>query len=457
MPKASTHSFELRRTGSSTPTIDKYAIVPILACAYATIIGPLIDFGSLGTFTSIQNAEPGLPNRIFWPAMAAVSVALAVRNWSRHRRLPPNIICLLAYLAFAGVSVSWAFRPEASFVRFAQQTMVLSSIVLPAMLAARTADLMRGVFLCFAAGAILNVFFVLFDNPPSVDGYSGYVAGKNALGEFSAIALLMALHETLHPGLRRVFGIIIVVIATLLLLLSHSKTALGLALICPLLAGVILTVRKATRISPAIVLLSIPLCYAVVSSVSGFNMNRVSFILYGDPSLTGRTFIWDFAFSEIARRPLLGWGYQSFWLVGSDAPSVVEAPGWVKGMPNAHNGYYDTMLELGYVGYGFLIVFILATLHAIGRVADCDRGRAWFALTVVLYVIIHNYLESIWMRGADFLWVVFVLLAIDIGRYWQPFPPTRAVYGLRTSRPDSPGPSRCARTPGPRIPMKPPV
>ena len=48
-----------------------------------------------------------------------------------------------------------------------------------------------------------------------------------------------------------------------------------------------------------------------------------------------------------ARRPLLGWGYQSFWLVGPDAPSIVEAPGWVKMMPNAHNGYYDTMLEIG--------------------------------------------------------------------------------------------------------------
>jgi hypothetical protein len=43
---------------------------------------------------------------------------------------------------------------------------------------------------------------------------------------------------------------------------------------------------------------------------------------------------------------------------------------------NSHNGYYDTLLELGYVGYGFLITFILASLHAVGRVADRDRGRA---------------------------------------------------------------------------------
>jgi O-antigen ligase len=179
-------------------------------------------------------------------------------------------------------------------------------------------------------------------------------------------------------------------------------------------------------------------------------------MLYGDSTFTGRTIIWDFANSEIARRPLFGWGYQSFWLVGPDAPSVVEAPGFVKDMPNSHNGYYDTTLELGYVGYCLLIVFILATLHAIGRVADRDRGRAWFVLSVALYIIMYNYLESNWMRGFEFLWVTFVILAVDIGRYWQPIPRTRAVYGSRIPRRGSPGPSRPARTPGPAIPMKPP-
>lgn len=429
MSKTSTHFFEIRQPASSAPTIDKYAILVILACAYATVIGPLIVIGSTVSATDVQNAEPGLPNRIFWPAMAAVSVALAAKNYSRLSRLTwsPHIICLLAYVAFAGASVLWAFRPETSFVRFAQQSMVLSSIIFPGMLAARTTDLMRGVFLCFAIGAILNVFFV-FNNDPLVDEYAGYFRGKNYLGEFSTIALLLALHETLHPGLRRVFGTIIAIIATFLLLWSNSKTAFGLAIICPLLALVVLNVRRATQISAAVLLLSIPICYTLISSVSGFNMYRVSYILYGDPTFTGRTIIWEFATNEIARRPLFGWGYQSFWLVGTDAPSIVDAPGFVKSMPNAHNGYYDTTLELGYVGYGFLVVFILATLHAIGQVADRNRGRALFVLAIALYVIIHNYLESLWMRGFEFLWVIFVILAVDVGRYCRPLPSTRAAY-----------------------------
>jgi O-antigen ligase len=356
--------------------------------------------------------------------MAAISVLLAVRNRSRLGRLvsPPPIIALLAYLAFAGASVVWAFKPESSFIRFVQQAMILTSIVVPAMLAARTADILRGLFLCFAFGSILNVFFVLINSDSVVamnKGYPGYFLGKNYLGEFSAMAFLLSLHEMLYPRLRRALGIIFVVIATLLLFLSNSKTALALALIVPFLAGLTLITRKKMHISPAIVLLSIPLCYAVLSSVSGFNLYRLSYSIYGDSTFTGRTVIWDFASWEIDRRPFLGWGYQSFWLVGPDAPSIVDAPGWIKIMPNSHSGYYDTMLEMGYLGLTLLLTFITTTLHASGRVADRDPARAWLLLSLALYVIIYNFLESQWMRGFEFLWVVFAIVAAETGRYWS--------------------------------------
>jgi O-antigen ligase len=230
-------------------------------------------------------------------------------------------------------------------------------------------------------------------------------------------------------------GIIVIGVAISLIFASDSKTALGLALVTPFLAGLTLIAAKKMRLSPAIILLSIPLCYAALSSVSNFNVNRLSYILYGDSTLTGRTIIWDFASSEIALRPLLGWGYQSFWLVGPDAPSVVDAPGWVKDMPNSHNGYYDTTLEMGYVGYYLLVIFIIATLHATGRLAYRDGARAWLVLSLALYIICFNYLESLWMRGFEFLWVVFLIIAAEIGRYLQPLPREGAAYGSRIAIP----------------------
>jgi exopolysaccharide production protein ExoQ len=451
MSKSLMHSCELGRPRFSTLMLDKCAIVAISACIFALIVSPLLIFltaPDVWTQQSIMEARP--ENRIFWPAMSAISVVLAVQTRSRLGRttLPHHIICLLAYVAFAGASVLWAFSPEQSLTRFVQQVMIVTSIVLPAMLAARTSDVMRGLFLCFAFASILNVFFVLGGSATIVlygsigvvnIGYQGYFLGKNYLGECAAVAFLLSFHEMLCPGRRRAFGIIVVVIATSLLFLSDSKTALGLAFISPFLAIITLSVRKITRISPAIILLSIPFCYVVLSSVSSFNMNRVSYMLYGDSTFTGRTMIWDFAQDEIERRPLLGWGYQSFWLV-PNSPKF-EAPGWVKMMPNAHNGYYDTMLEMGYVGLALLVVFITATLHAIGRVADRDPARARLVLSLALFIILYNYLESLWMRGFEFLWVVFLILTAEIGRYWRPLPLRRAASRLRRAKPGSLGPS----------------
>jgi O-antigen ligase len=395
--------------------------------------------------------------RIFWPAAAALSVVLAVQNRSRLT-LPPNIICLFAYLALAGASVLWAFSPQSSFVRFVQQAMVVTSIVLPAMLANRTVDMMRGMFLCFACALILNVFFILSGSvtiarygSKLVDiGYQGYFEGKNYLGECAAIAFLLSIREVRCPGwARRALGIIVFMLAILLVFLSDSKTALGLALISPFLASLTLRVRKMTRVSAAIILLSIPLSYIVLSHVTHFSMNRVSYMLYGDSTFTGRTIIWDFAQHEIDLSPLLGWGYQSFWLVPG-SPSL-EAPGWVKMMPNAHNGYYDSMLELGYIGLAFLLVFLAATLHAIGRVADSNLARARLLLSLALFIIMYNFLESLWMRGFEFLWVTFVIVAAETGRCFRPFTLRGAEYRSTSAKPGNPGPLAAAQTPGLRI------
>ena len=298
---------------------------------------------------------------------------------------------------------------------------------------------------------MLNVFFVLGVGDQEVVnaglgigdkkiGYTGYFLSKNYLGEFATLALLLSFHETLYPGIRRILGIIAIVMALYLVIASNSKTALGLGIICPLVAGGTLIAAKQMRLSPAIILLSIPLCYIVLSSVSNFNVNRLSYMLYGDSTLTGRTIIWDFVSAEIARRPLFGWGYQSFWLVGPDGPSVIDAPGWVKNMPEGHNGYYDATLEMGYVGYYMLLAFIIATLHAVERVLRRDPIRAWLLLSLGLYIICHNFFESLWMRGFEFMWVVFLIVSGEIGRYWQPLPQKRSAYK-----------SRIAASGGPRL------
>ena len=441
-------SQNVSRTALSGPApraiIDKFAILPITTFFFALVVFPLLISFSPG---DIHAAEGRPETRIFWPAMAAISTFLAVQTRSRLT-LPPHIICLLAYLAFAGASVLWAFSPEYSFIRYLQQLMIVAAIVPPIMLASRTLDILRGVYLCFLFALLLNMLFVWQGSATMASngqglvniGYQGYFLQKNALGECAAAAYLLALRELFQRGWgRRALAAMVVVIAVLLVFLSQSKTSFGLALVCPMIAWLTLLLRKATRASPAIILSAIPLCFLVLSMVSKSDlMGRISYLLFHDSTLTGRTIIWDFAKGEVANRPLLGWGYQSFWLV-PDSPSA-GAPGWVKMMPNAHNGYYDTMLETGYVGLALLLVFVVATLHAVGRVADRDPARARFLLSFALFFILYNFFESMWMRGYLFLWVMFVIVVAEIGRYWRPLALGRALVKPRRQDPGSPGP-----------------
>jgi O-antigen ligase len=305
------------------------------------------------------------------------------------------------------------------------EMMIITSLVLPAMLT-RATDMWRSLFLCFAFTSILNACFVLGDvtrfTVDNIDYHRGYMSDKNALGQVEAIALLLAFHEILHPGLRRTFGIIVAVTASSLLVLSHSKTSLGLAIFVPFLATLILVIAKSMRISPALVLFSIGFFYVVLSNVIGLNVNKLSWYMYGNYTLSARTLIWDFVNYEIGRRPLLGWGYQSFWLIGPDGPATVDAWGWIKSMPHAHNGYLDTEIDGGIVGLAFLVTFILATVHGIGRLAEHNRVHAWLVLSLALFVVADNFLESSWMRP-NVVWMVFVIVAVEIGRYWLPFRP----------------------------------
>jgi O-antigen ligase len=406
------------------------AVIPVLALAYSTIIQRLIYF-YFPPSPGLQGLlESRTENRIFWPALAAIAVVVVLQNRSRVGRLtlPPNIIGLLAYLAFAGASVVWAFKPELSFTRFVQEVMILTAIVPPAMLAVRTADILRGMFLCFAFAVVVNVLlipggyqtFAQYGSTLVDIGYQGYFPDKNILGECAAITFLLSLHELLYSGHRRALGLIIAVISVTLLFLSSSKTALGLALLAPFLAGFTLIAGRTFRISPAIIVVLMVLGFFVGSRLTGFDTDRIAYMLTGDSSFTGRTTIWNFAETEIARSPFVGWGYQSFWLVGSDAPSIVDAPGWVKLMPNAHNGYYDTMLEMGYVGLALLVIFLVTSLHVIGRVADHDYRRAWLLLSVALFIMVYNSLETFWLRAFETPWVVFVIISVEAARYWQP-------------------------------------
>jgi exopolysaccharide production protein ExoQ len=417
----STPTIRFARSTKATSTFDKCLIIPLLVFAFCLIMSPMLMF----EFPSKFITDSRLENQIFWPIITAIALGHFALQKPSRLTWPPHFVWFAAYLALAGASVFWAFKPDISFSRYITQLMLLISIIPPAMIANRRADMMGGVFFCFFFGSIVNALLILggYSTESLADnlkiGYPGYFPFKGMLGEFAAFAILLSVYEVLYCARRRGLGLITFIIGIYLINVSESKGSLGFVGVAAILAIFILYISKKARISPAIALLPLVILYFALSRTD--LMNRLSWRLYGNYDFSGRTLIWDFANFEIAKRPLLGWGYRSIWLVGPDSPAVVDARGFVKGMPSAHNGYLDTMLDTGHIGLALFLVFVFTTVHAIGRVADRDPPRAWLLLSIALFIILVNFLETAWMRGTDALWLMFVVVAIEAGRYWQPF------------------------------------
>jgi O-antigen ligase len=329
--------------------------------------------------------------------------------------LPRNLLWLLLYLLLAGLSISWAFAADVSFKRYGQLIMVVTCITLPIIVTRETDSLISDLFICFALAVCIN-FAAIFTIPPTKLGFSGIYGQKNQLGLIAALAFLLSLHEVCRGSLgRRLLGAAVLGVAAFLLLASGSKTSLGIAVLAPLLAGLSLSISISFGVSPAGVITYLCALIAsvmfIASDIFKFDQDDVLTFMFGDPTFSGRTTIWAFVSDMIERKPLLGWGYQSFWLVGPEAPSVREAPGFVAFIFDAHNGYLDTVLQTGFLGLVLLVILIISSISAAGRLAKTHVCHAWLVVSLLLFIALHNGMESTLVRSGNILWLVFLIAA----------------------------------------------
>ena len=399
------------------------AFIPFLALGYVLIFVNLLVISVPGEGTA-NDPAPNIGNRVFWPGLLFLTLALAVRYRSRFSwdfLRAPAIAGLVAYMILAGASIAWAFSPEHAINRYLFQMMLVTAVILPFAIEPFAADTLRKIYIWYALAIVINVVWLLFERPQlteagAVFGYRGYFTFKGYLGECASVAILISLYELRSSGWRRLCALALISVSIWVVFMSNSKGSLAFAILAPVLAAPMLVASNRLRVPVNAIVAIIVGLYFLASSVSSNLVGNIAYDFYGDSSLTGRTIIWDFIQGQISRNPWFGWGFHSFWLVGPTSPSVTEAPDWVRHMTGSHSGYLDVKLETGYFGYALLIFFILATVHAIARVARTDLFRAWILLSLVLFIALTNLLETVWFQN-DPLWVVFLLVAADATRY----------------------------------------
>jgi O-antigen ligase len=128
-----------------------------------------------------------------------------------------------------------------------------------------------------------------------------------------------------------------------------------------------------------------------------------------NPTLTGRTDLWA-NLIELRASPMLGAGFESFWL-GPRLDKLWKIYWW---QPNeAHNGYLEVYLNLGWVGIVLFAGTVLAGYRSIISMlkTDPDGGRLRLAFFVV--GLAYNMTESA-IRTTDLMWLAFLMALIGV-------------------------------------------
>ena len=395
--------------------------IPVLLLAYPMLISPfvLVSSGGLDTAANISASKSNALNQLFWIGLFGLLVVSAGRRLLNAFTVlrSPLIWLLFLYLLLAVTSVMWSHAPGIAFRRVVLQIIVVLSLVISVSFTDDARTLLRRLRLLMNTVVLLNAVAVVV-LPPTPIGHAGIYTQKNNLGAVMALALMFNLYGFLMSrGLLRRFGMLIIsALAFGLLVLSQSKTSLGLAVLMPAIAYVAVGMAFLFRINATVLLIFGAVTGAVLLSyqslLTRFGFSDLSLFLFNDETYTGRTFIWAFVLDVISRAPLLGQGYASFWATGSDSIAFREAPGFVILLIQAHNGYLDVMLELGIAGISLLFLIVLAALFSAARVVALDTRIAFLCYSLMLFVICHNMLESSWFRSFSLNWLIFLLAAL---------------------------------------------
>lgn len=242
----------------------------------------------------------------------------------------------------------------------------------------------------------------------------GVFLHKNITGRIALIFALVVSSRFLVKEISILKYFLFLSLAFIIIILSGSFTALAVLILIHLILFSYTFVKKLelTKYSVIGLLLfvflpAIYLFIALLPDILGY---------FGrDLTLTGRTFMWYELIIMIQKKPLLGYGYGSFWL-GMEGPSgdVYRVFPWAA--PHAHNGYLELFLNGGVVLFVFFIISFFVNIKRIGKLHPQinKKNLSYLALAYLSFYFIYNFSESLIMVQNNIFWVIYVFITISL-------------------------------------------
>jgi len=348
---------------------------------------------------------------------------------------------ILLFFFYCALSLFWSDFPGVAFKRWTKAVgdLVMVLVVLSdreptaaiKRLLARTTYLLIPLSVLFIKYyPVLGKGYGRWDWKPF---YTGVTMNKNTLGViclFSGLGAawrLIAAYRDREAERRKpqliVQGLILAMVLWLFWM-ADSMTSLA----CFLIASALLMAMASRRLVRKTVLVHTLVAGVIIVSVSVLFLGLDPGVLATmgrNPTLTDRTEVWSVILG-IAANPWFGTGFESFWL-GPRLDKIWSIYSWHPA--EAHNGYIEVFLNLGWIGVALLAFVIAIGYRTIISAYRQNSPTSSLRLAFFVVGVVYNFTEAAFFRMMAPAWIFF-LLAITS------FPePSRQV--IRTLAPNS--------------------
>ena len=324
---------------------------------------------------------------------------------------------LTAMMAFAFLTALWSLFPDVT-LRRSIAFMFTTVFGIWLALRFRFPEIMRLIvvglsFLMFVS------FFMIFamptiglDSAQHVGAWKGVFFQKNVTGRMMVWLVLALVWLDWQKEQSRWVTRPLILLAMLLIVMSRSGTGLVTSVLVSVALLSTTMLRGSIRsFAPTMALLTALLVIMVTAGATFWY--DVLYALGRDPTLTGRTVLWQHIVQSVTERPLLGYGYAAYWF-GFNGPGASFTRDW--GITSAHSGWLELTLDLGLVGVALVVVVLGRMLFQgffAARYGNSRPEAAWaFAVGCALLAV--SVSESVFAERHSMNWVIATIAVVRL-------------------------------------------